>query len=122
MVLVLDPDVEQAHRPVTANTPVNHVAIESALTANAIRDTLPFPPPISASASASSSAVCAANRNSGTPAAVATQGFSRTTTTWPTRCSSALMRWLIADGVTWSRAAAASNDPCSITAAKAANC
>ena len=105
-----------------SKTPLNHVAIESALTAIAMRGDAPSPPPISANASASNSAVCAANRNSGTPAAVATHGFSRTTTTWPTRCSSALMRWLIADGVTWSRAAAASNDPCSITAAKAASC
>ena len=53
-----------------ANTPVNHVDIESALTANAIRDRVPSPPPISASASASNSAVCAANRSNGTPAAV----------------------------------------------------
>ena len=74
------------------NTPVNHVAIESALTANAIRAAVPSLPPISASASDSSSAVCAANRSSGAPAAVAVHGFSRTTSTWPTRCSSALIR------------------------------
>jgi hypothetical protein len=32
------------------------------------------------------------------------------------------MRWLIADGVTFNWAAAASNEPCSITAANAASC
>jgi hypothetical protein len=70
-------------------------------------------------ASDSSSAVCAANRSSGAPAAVAVQGFSRTTSTWPTRCSSALIRWLTADGVTCSHSAAASKLPSSITAAVA---
>ena len=64
------------------STDVNHVAIESAFTAIA---TLVWssdgPPPVSASASASNIAVCAAIRNSGVPAAVARQGFSRTTRT-----------------------------------------
>ena len=85
------------------NTAVNHVDIESALTAIAIRVRSDEPPPISASASDSNSAVWAASRSSGTPAGVATQGFSRRTSTWPTRCSSALIRWLTADGVTCSR-------------------
>ena len=40
----------------------------------------------------------------------------------PTRCSSDLIRWLIADGVTCRRSAAASKLPSSITAAKAASC
>jgi hypothetical protein len=86
-----------------------------ALTANAIRGGNPSPSPISASASASNNAVCAASRSSGTPTAVAVHGFSRTTSAWPTRCSSALIRWLTAEGVTCSRSAAASNDPCSTT-------
>jgi hypothetical protein len=53
------------------------------------------------------------------PAALAVHGFSRITSTWPTRCSSALIRWLTADGVTCSIAAEASNEPCSVTAAAA---
>ena len=98
---------------------MNHVVIESALTAIATRVRSDEPPLISASASDSSSAVWAASRSSGTPAGVATHGFSRRTSTWPTRCSSALIRWLTADGVTCSRSAAASKLPCSITAASA---
>ena len=63
------------------NTVVNHVDIESALTAMAIRSRSPDPPLVSASASDSNIAVCAANRISGTPAGVVLQGFSRTTRT-----------------------------------------
>jgi len=76
-----------------ANTVVNQVLIESALTASAIRVRSADPvPPISASASDSKSALCAARRSSGIPAAVGVQGFSRMTSTCPTRCSRALMR------------------------------
>ena len=78
MILILDPDVEQHIRQARRTPPVNHVAIESALTAIAIRAAYRRPPPISASASDSSSAVCAASRSSGTPAGVANSGFSRT--------------------------------------------
>lgn len=70
--------------PSSANTAVNQVAIESALTANAILGVSTLPPPISASASDSSISVWAASRNNGAPAGVAEHGFSRTTSTWPT--------------------------------------
>ena len=80
MVLVFDPDVER-HVGSCPKTVVNHVDIESALTAIAIRIRSPNPPLVSASASDSNIAVSAANRISGAPAGVALQGFSRTTKT-----------------------------------------
>ena len=54
--MVADPrcGYRTTHHPARRTPPVNHVAIESALTATAIRGDDPSPPPISASASASS--------------------------------------------------------------------
>jgi hypothetical protein len=46
----------------------------------------------------------------------------RITTTWPSRLSNALIRWLTADGVMFSRRAAASKLPSSTTAAKVSSC
>ncbi len=122
VVLILDPKVEERLPAAGRTRVVNQVDIESALTAIATRVRSDEPPPISASASDSSSLVWAASRSSGTPAGVATVGFSRRTRTWPTRCSNALIRWLTADGVTCRCTAAASKLPCSITAANAASC
>jgi hypothetical protein len=91
VVLILDPDIEQ-HIVQLGEDAGKHVDIESALTANVIRGAAPSTPPISAIASASSNAVCVASRSNGIPAAVAVQGFSRTTSTWPTRCSRVFIR------------------------------
>ncbi len=53
------------------------------------------------------------------PISVGAGGVTRTSTGWPTRASSSLIRWEIADCDKPSTWAARSNPACSITAAKA---
>jgi hypothetical protein len=48
-------------------------------------------------------------------------GVARTSTGWPTRASSSLMRWEMADCDSPSTCAPRSKPPCSTTAAKAAS-
>lgn len=69
--------------------------------------------PKSARALSSSHANCRANRTTATPDSVGRSGLDRTSSTRPVRCSSALIRWLTADGVTCRIRAAASNVPAS---------
>lgn len=95
----------------------NQMARESAFTAIGSR-TGPDPSaiPSSARASRSSRASCRAKRTTTSPDSVARTGFVRISSTRPVRCSSALTRWLTADGVTCRTAAAASKVPSSTAA------
>ncbi len=93
------------------------MASESALTATDTRVGSPASlSPSSAYASRSSRATCRASRTSTSPDSVGRTGRVRSSSTLPVRCSSALTRWLTAEGVTCSAAAAASNVPSSTTA------
>ncbi len=93
------------------------MASESAFTATDTRIGSPAPlSPSSAYASCSSRATWRASRTSTSPDSVGRTGLVRSSRTRPVRCSSAFTRWLIADGVTCSAAAAASNVPSSTTA------
>ncbi len=61
--------------------------------------------------SAASSSTSRASRRTARPCSVTRTGRDRTSSTRPVACSSALSRWLIADGVTCSSRAAASSVP-----------
>ncbi len=87
----------------------NQVASESAFTAIDSRVGSPASlMPSSVRASRSSRASRRANRTTTSPDSVARTGFVRISRTRPMRCSSALTRWLTAEGVTCRAAAAAS--------------
>lgn len=94
----------------------NHVARESAFTAIVSVRVPSSPNPSSPSASCSSWASDRANRTTTWPDSVSRTGFVRSSRTRPVRCSRAFTRWLTADGVTCSTAAAASK-LCSSTTA-----
>lgn len=95
----------------------NQVPNESALTATGIGVGFSISPNASR-ASRSSNACCRPYRAITAPESVSFAGLERTSRTRPVRCSSSLMRWLTADGVTCSALAAASNVPSSTTASK----
>lgn len=69
--------------------------------------------------SAVSTSTWRARRSTTWPEAVTRTGLLRTTSTRPAAASSALRRWLIAEGVTCSARAAASKVPADTTALRA---
>jgi hypothetical protein len=106
-------------RGTRVSAPRNQVASESAFTAIETRVGSPAPlSPSSAWASRSSRATWRARRTSTAPDSVGRTGLVRSSSTRPVRCSSAFTRWLTADGVTCSAAAAASKVPSSTTASR----
>lgn len=101
----------------------NQVASESAFTATDTRVGSPAPLiPSSSRASRSSRASWRAYRTRTAPESVGRTGLVRLSSTRPVRCSSAFTRWLTADGVTCSTAAAASKVPSSTTASSVRTC
>ena len=77
------------------------------------------PAPRLSSVSRVSASSCRASRSTSSPGSVGRTGRLRCSSTAPTARSSALSRWLTADGVTCSAPAAASRLPWSIVAANA---
>ena len=76
-----------------ANTPVNHVDIESALTAIAIRADAPVTAAhLSQRLGLQQGCLRGQPQQWNSRQPLPDTGFSRTTSTWPTRCSSALIR------------------------------
>ena len=98
----------------------NQVDNESALTARGTVDGNSSPS--SPRASRSRRVTWPARRTRTCPATVARVGLALRTSTCPAASSSALIRWLTADGVTCRVRAAASNEPCRTTAARVASC
>ena len=87
--------------PAPARACTNHVARLSAFTASGTVTACPdAASPSSSSASAAMACIWRAARSSTSPDGVGSTGLERVTSTRPTRVSSALMRWLTAEGVT----------------------
>ncbi len=110
------------HPAASCSTGTNHVARESALTATGVTVRAVAPWPRECRASASRTCIWRAVRSSTAPASVGTQGTPRRTTTCPTEVSSALIRWLTAEGLIRRASAAASKVPSSTTAVRARRC
>ena len=104
---------------------MNQVDSESALTASLSVGRAVWPSGTSSGflrrRSFSSRATCSTCRHRRRPASVPEQGWPRSTSTWPTRSSSSLMRWETAEGVTCSLRAARSKLPSRTTAARASS-
>ena len=111
-----------ASPPSRASGSRNHVASESAFTARGTKITRDRPGP---SAPSRGEGIvleeCHLSRETDdgrTRISSAARGASARGALGPSCSSSALMRWLTAEGVTWRRRAAASNEPSSMTAAR----
>ena len=102
---------------------MNQVDSESAFTASFSVGGVAWPsgirPGLVRRSSFSSSATCSTCRHSRRPASVPVQGVPRSTSTWPVRSSSCLMRCDTAEGVMCSLRAARSKLPSRTTAARA---